>query len=184
MSSGIFARVAVSDFQWCTRRLHHQSWFRRAQQVGIQGFPVPETSPVQGVARLHIEQLDEALADNANVFIDVRPPAFFDACRLKGSVNLEYTFSGPQGEKMYKTDRRVTEPVLEEFIAQGRIIVFFCNDSFSARGCHRAANAVITAVCDWGLPTNAVKWFGEVVSGTVPTRPDLVEGTKCEPPWH
>jgi hypothetical protein len=152
--------------------------------TAVKGYPVPAESPVAGVELVQIEQVASWLEDPAYVFVDVRPPGFFRACRLKGSSNHEYTFAGPDGEAMYKSDRKLTKAGLEQWIEDGKTVVLFCNDAFGKKGCHRAANAAITSVCAWGLPAERIKWFARGVSGTVPVRPDLVEGPKCRPPWH
>lgn len=152
--------------------------------TAVKGFPVPATSPVQGVERIPVDQVEAGLETADHVFVDVRPAGFFKACRLRGSLNREYTFAGPAGEAMYKSGPRLTRQVLQDWIGEGKTVVLFCNDAFGKKGCHRAANAAITAVCAWGLPAARLKWFAEGVSGTVPVRPDLVEGEKCRPPWH
>lgn len=152
--------------------------------TAVKGFPVPATSPVQGVERLGIAQVEALRNDDRYVLVDVRPPAYFQACRIKGSQNFEYTFAGPEGEKLYKTEKRLNKSILEGWTSQGKTVVLFCNNAFGKKGCHRAANAAITAVCSWNLPGDRIKWFAEGVSGTAPKYPDLVEGELCQPPWH
>jgi hypothetical protein len=152
--------------------------------TAVKGFPVPRTSPVQGVDYLDVEQVAGLIESSDHVFIDVRPAGFFKACRLKGSTNLEYTFAGEGGEAMYKSGPRLTREALEAYLQDGKTAVLFCNDAFSKTGCHRAANAAITAVCTWGLPGERIKWFGDGVSGSVAQMPELTSGSLCRKPWH
>lgn len=152
--------------------------------TAVKGFPVPRTSPVRGVELIDIEQASGLVADPGFVFIDVRPAGFFNACRLDGSINLEYTFAGPEGEKMYKGGPRLTKTTLEGYLQDGKTLVLFCNDAFDKQGCHRAVNAAITAVCTWGLPADRVKWFGDGVSGSVARKAGLTSGDICHKPWR
>lgn len=152
--------------------------------TAVKGFPVPRTSPVQGVELIDTVQVSRLVGDPKHVFIDVRPAGFFKACQLNGSVNLEYTFAGPKGEKMYKGGPRLSRDTLEGYLQDGKTAVLFCNDAFDKKGCHRAANAAITAVCTWGLPADRIKWYGEGVSGSVAKKAGLTSGDICRKPWH
>lgn len=152
--------------------------------TAVKGFPVPRTSPVQGVELIDTEQASRLVGDSQYVFIDVRPAGFFKACRLNGSINLEYTFATPDGEKMYKGGPRLTKEALEGYVQDGKTIVLFCNDAFEKEGCHRAANAAITAVCAWSLPADGIKWFGDGVSGSVAKQAGLTSGDICRKPWR
>lgn len=152
--------------------------------TAVKGFPVPHSSPVQGVELIDTKQASSLVNDPQHVFIDVRPAGFFKACRLKGSVNLEYTFAGPDGERIYKGGPRLTREALEDYLQDGKIVVLFCNDAFDKKGCHRAANAAITAVCTWGLPAERIKWFGDGVSGSVAKQAGLTSGDICRKPWR
>ena len=150
----------------------------------VKGFPVPRTSPVEGVELIDTERASRLIGDPRHVFIDVRPAGFFKACRLNGSINLEYTFAGSKGEKMYKGGPRLTKDALEGYLQDGKTVVLFCNDAFDKKGCHRAANAAITAVCTWALPAERIKWFGDGVSGSVAKQAGLTSGDICRKPWR
>jgi len=152
--------------------------------TAVKGYPVPRAQPVQGVEYVNVNQMAGLLKDPNHVFIDVRPAAFFKACKLNGSINLEYTFAGSGGEAMYKQGPRLTKEAMQAHLKEGKNMVLFCNNAFNKTGCHRAANAAITAVCTWGLPAERIKWFGAGVPGTVMEQPQLTSGTICHKPWH
>lgn len=152
--------------------------------TAVKGFAVPASAPVRGVEYIGVEQATTWLNNPDYVFIDVRPPRFFKSCQLKGSQNFEYTFAGPEGERMYKSGLRLTKTVIEQLIGDGKTVVLFCNNAFSKKGCHRAVNAAITAVCTWEQPAESIKWFGEGVSGSAKKQAKLIEGPICRPPWQ
>lgn len=152
--------------------------------TAVKGFAVPATSPVQGVERVGTAWVRSNAEEPGYVFIDVRPPSFFAACRLRGSRNLEYTFAGAAGDQVYQSDNRLTREVVQQLLDGEKTVVLFCNNAFGERGCHRAVNAAITAVCDWNLPAERIKWFAEGVSGAAVSGLDVVEGPRCRPPWH
>lgn len=148
--------------------------------VAVKGFAIPRTSPVAGVEYVTPAQVKTMLSDTDQFrMIDVRPESFYTNCRIKGSENLEYTFSGPGGEDAYSSPQRLTRQQVEDSVENGQTLVFFCNNAFGQKGCWRAANASITAVCDWGVAPQHIKWFGMGVPGMYKTFPELTEGRNC-----
>lgn len=148
--------------------------------TAVKGFPVPRTAPVSGVEYLGPEQFKTILPNSDSYrFIDTRPDYFYANCRINGSENFEYTFSGPGGEQKYVSRDRLTTKLLQDSFDQGQTVVLFCNNAFGKKGCWRAANAAITAVCDWQLPADKIKWFGDGVPGLHKAFPDLTEGPNC-----
>lgn len=148
--------------------------------VAVKGFPVPKSEPVAGVEYVRPQQVKDMLSHKEKYrVIDVRPDFFYDNCHIKHSESFEYTFAGPKGEKAYVSQDRVTKDLAQQTVDDGRTLVFLCNNAFGKKGCWRAANAAITAVCDWGIPAERVKWFGMGVPGMHKAYPELTEGPNC-----
>lgn len=122
------------------------------------------------------EDATTLIKDSNFVFIDTRPEKIFKECAIKGSVNYEYTYYGLEGEKKYASGPHLTKEIVEKLTKDGKTLVFFCQ----SLTCHRGSNAVITAVCDWKIPANKIRWYGEGVPGMVSYKKRLLEGNSCD----
>ena len=102
------------------------------------------------------------------LFIDTRPKPFYDACHVKNSISGEFK-SKTKGGKLNKT-------IVEQYIKNGKTVVFYCN----SYRCYRSLNAAIQAVCEWGFPADRIKWFGAGVAGIAQIYRRGVKGYNCE----
>jgi hypothetical protein len=146
-----------------------------AFNASVSGAAAPEQEPVKGVQYVKPEGATELLKDPKFVFIDTRPAQLYKDCSIKGSVNLEYTFSGVEGEKKYGKGEKLTKESVEKFVKEGKTMVFFCN----SLTCHRSVNAATQAVCSWGAPAAQVRWYGQGVPGMFNHKKRLTTGDKC-----
>lgn len=132
------------------------------------GNPSPaNTEIIKDVKYVTNEEAFTLIQDKTNkanvVFIDTRPETVFNECSIKGAKNYEYTYYGLEGEKKYASGPRLTKEIAEKLTKEGKTLIFFCQ----SLSCHRNSNAAITAVCDWKISANKVRWYGD---GEIPLR--------------
>ncbi len=137
-----------------------------------KGPKVKPADPVVGLKHITPQEAVGVLKSKSQrsqyLFIDTRPKPFYDACHVKNSISGEFK-SKTKGGKLNKT-------IVEQYIKNGKTVVFYCN----SYRCYRSLNAAIQAVCEWGFPADRIKWFGAGVAGIAQIYRRGVKGYNCE----
>jgi hypothetical protein len=167
----VFTATAFSTASACEIAKEFET-YNKSMVSGPASKPI---DPVKGLKYMPSAEAAELVKNPSYVFVDTRPASLNKDCTIKDSVNLEYTFNGTDGEKKYGTGARLTKAAVEKFISEGKTVVFFCN----SLTCHRSSNAAIQAACEWKLPANNLRWYGEGVPGMFNAKKRFVIGDKC-----
>jgi hypothetical protein len=115
--------------------------------------------------------LDEAIPVMNNgekvLWIDTRPPSFYEKGTVRGALVMEYNKGGEEGNHL-------NPKMLEEAIQKAGLtketakIAFFCQGP----ECHRSYNAAFVAVTQWGYSPKNIIWFRDGY-------PELFKGVKA-----